>query len=75
MCDWAGKFGAILLFLPSQCIPVHGFKIGGSVQLTQAGPAAEQPGATLGDTAQKVVAKIHRLVEVKVLSSGKIQAP
>lgn len=50
---------------------VNGFKISGRVQLTQAGPAAEQPSTILGDTAQKVVTEIHCFVEVKVLANEK----
>lgn len=53
--------------------PVNGFKINGRAQLTQAGPAAEQPITTLGDIAQKVVAEIHLLTEGKVLANKKIQ--
>lgn len=56
---------------PGQFVPGWLFKITGRVQLTQAGPAAKWPITTLGDTAQKVVAEIHCLAEVKILGDRK----
>lgn len=60
--------------LPSQGVAGQLFENHRKVQLTQAGPAAKWPITTLSDTAQKVVAEIHRLAEVKVLGNRKKQA-